>query len=29
MPCGRSFFSSWIGERICGFCKSRELMRCA
>jgi hypothetical protein len=29
MPCERSFFSSWIGERICGFCKSSELMRSA
>ena len=29
MPCSRSFFSSWIGERICSFCKSSELMRCA
>jgi hypothetical protein len=29
MPCGRSFFSAWIGERICSFCKSSELMRCA
>ena len=29
MPCDRSFFSSWIGERICSFCKGSELMRCA
>ena len=29
MPCSRQFYSSWIGERICGFCKGSELMRCA
>jgi hypothetical protein len=29
LACRRSFYSSWIGERICGFCKSSELMRCA
>jgi hypothetical protein len=27
--CGRSFFSSWIGERICPTCKHSDLMSCA
>ncbi len=29
MPCTRLFFSSWIGERICSYCKESEIMRCA
>jgi hypothetical protein len=29
MPCTRQFYSSWIGERICSFCKNSEIMRCA
>jgi hypothetical protein len=29
LPCDRDFFSSWIGERICQFCKKSEMMRCA
>jgi hypothetical protein len=29
MPCTRQFYSSWIGERICGFCKNSEIMGCA
>lgn len=29
MPCDRAFFSSHIGNRICGRCADGELMRCA
>jgi hypothetical protein len=29
LPSSRTFFSSWIGERICRFCKNSEIMRCA
>lgn len=29
MPCDKPFYSSWIGERICSYCKSSELLRCA
>jgi hypothetical protein len=25
LPCSRTFFSSWIGERICSLCKKSEL----
>jgi hypothetical protein len=27
--CERPFFSTWIGHRICGYCESSEVMRCA
>lgn len=29
MPCGRKFYSSWIGNRICSWCAESEQMRCA
>lgn len=29
MPCGKSFYSSWIGNRICSRCAESEVLRCA
>jgi hypothetical protein len=29
LPCGRSFYSSWIGNRICSWCAESDELRCA